>query len=334
MRVFFLASDNQQASGGLKFIYRFCELANELGFDAAVMHGKFGFRINNFNHEAPVVFNSSWKKLSRREMSIQTLRRALGQLLLKDRETEISPEDIIIIPENRLVRAHEIFPQNSKIVLNQNPFLAARQGTPRDEAEIIGTLSTSEICLEVSRRFLSEKPAFLVPYWLEREMFTPEKFKKLQIAYMPRRNAEDASMVFKLLTASGAINDVECVPISGMTLEQVAQTLRESIMFLSFADREGFGLPGAEAIASGCLTIGYTGIGGDEYFERFGGWPIAQQDILTYADTVAQVLNSYKTNPEKLDAARMKHASAILTNFDRKATKEALKIALRSIITT
>jgi len=332
VRLYFLASDNLQASGGLKFIYRFCEIANELGFDAAVMHGKRGFQISNFNHNAPVVFNSKWKRSSRSKSVRRTLDYAVGRFIGNVKETEVHSKDVIILPENRLFRVHEIFPKNPKIVLNQNPFLAARQGKPESISNIIGSLNTSEVCLEVSRRLLSTKPSFLVPCWIERDVFSYKKTKKLQIAYMPRRNAKDAVMVFKLLEASGVIADVQVVPVSGMTLEQVAQILGDSIMFLSFADREGFGLPGAEAIASGCLTVGYTGIGGDEFFERFGGWPIAQQDILSYADTVAEILGRYKSDPSTLDGIRMENAENIALHYNMRSTKDALKHALSSLL--
>lgn len=333
VKIFFLASDNPHASGGLKFIYRYCEMANELGYDAAVMHGKPGFGVDNFTHNAPIVFNYSWKKPSRRKAAFQTIHQASERLLSKNREVVVNSGDIIIVPENRLFRVHEIFPDTQKIVFNQNPFLAARQGVPRKNVDIIGTLNTSDICLAMSRRLLPEKPAFVVPYWLEREVFKPEKTKKHQIAYMPRRNAEDASMVFNLLAASGATADIKIVPISNMTLDQVAQTLRESLMFFSFADREGFGLPGAEAIASGCLTIGYTGIGGDEFFTRFGGWPIAQQDILTFADTAASILDSYERDPEPLDSLRMKNADAISDHYSKPTAQTAFEAALASMLT-
>lgn len=334
MTIFFLASDNPQPSGGLKFIYRYCELTNEIGYDAAIMHGTSGFQVDKFSHNAPVVFNYSWKKLSRRQVVSQTLRRASERLLAQNKETKVKPDDIVVIPENRLFRAHKIFPGNPKIILNQNPFLAARQGVPKNTKDIIGSLSTSQICQEVSHRLFPDKLAFHLPLWIEREIFTPTQNKKRQIAYMPRRNAEDASMILNLLAASGVTAGIKIVPISNMNLEEVAHTLRESFMFLSFADHEGFGLPAAEAIASGCLTIGYTGIGGDEFFSQFGGWPIAQQDILTFTDTVADTLKSYKRDPRTLDSNRMNNAVAILNHYNRSSAQRALTEALETMFWT
>ena len=53
----------------------------------------------------------------------------------------------------------------------------------------------------------------------------------------------------------------------------VADILRESQVFLSFGHPEGFGLPPAEALACGCLVIGYHGGGGREYFGPAGAYP-------------------------------------------------------------
>lgn len=332
MRLLFLGSDNRLPSGGLKFIYRFCELAKEIGYDAAVMHGKPGFRVNKFTHNAPVVFNCNWQKLSRRQRILRNLERIPYHFLRDEKETVVHKDDVIIVPENRIYRVHEIFPGTQKIILNQNAFLAARQGMPETAKDIIGSISTSELCLKISCKLIAEKPASYVPLWLNPKIFVPTKTKKRQVAYMPRRNAQDARMVFNLLAASNVIADTKIVPIENMTLDEVARTLRESLMFFSFADREGFGLPAAEAIASGCLTIGYTGIGGDEFFSKFGGWSIAQQNIPAFVDTVAKILRDYENEPHQLDAARLKNGKDILDAYSKSAAKTALRTALASMV--
>jgi len=46
----------------------------------------------------------------------------------------------------------------------------------------------------------------------------------------------------------------------------VADILRSSRVFLSFSQREGFGLPPLEALACGCAVVGYHGFGGRALF--------------------------------------------------------------------
>ncbi|OIH83329.1 hypothetical protein BLJ79_14605 [Arthrobacter sp. UCD-GKA] len=43
--------------------------------------------------------------------------------------------------------------------------------------------------------------------------------------------------------------------------------LRRSSIFMSLSDRDGFGLPPAEAMATGCFVVGYAGGGGNEFFD-------------------------------------------------------------------
>lgn len=331
-RLFFLASDNPKPSGGLKFIYRFCEMACEMGYDAAVMHGNAGFQIENFEHSAPVVHHSGWKKRSRRDALQEKVRKVRARLNGASRQINVTTNDIIIVPENRLFRANEIFPDTRKIVLCQNPFLSARQGSSPPGASILGAIGISDITVEVIHRLLPDTPVFKVPLWIDPGMFSPSREKRRRLVYMPRRNGDEARMVLNLLLARGVLNDFELIPLDGVTVDEVGKTLHENLIFLSFAGLEGFGLPGAEAIASGCLTIGYTGIGGDEFFSRFGGWAIAQQDIVGYADSIAEVIMRYKEDSDAMDDARMAHAKAILDHYKRSKTRAALEMALSALV--
>lgn len=53
--------------------------------------------------------------------------------------------------------------------------------------------------------------------------------------------------------------------MDGLPQAEVAQALARAKIFLLGNEREGLGLPGLEAMASGCVTIGFHGGGGREY---------------------------------------------------------------------
>ena len=57
----------------------------------------------------------------------------------------------------------------------------------------------------------------------------------------------------------------EFTPLSQLSHSDVLR--RMSILQHSFFASQGFGLPVAEALASGCFVIGYTGLAGREFLE-------------------------------------------------------------------
>jgi glycosyltransferase involved in cell wall biosynthesis len=77
----------------------------------------------------------------------------------------------------------------------------------------------------------------------------------------------------------------------------VARIYQESLLFLSFGYPEGFGLPAAEAMASGCVVIGFHGGGGREFFNPEFSYPIEQGDIIGFAKTVEEVIQSFERDP-------------------------------------
>jgi Glycosyltransferase len=61
---------------------------------------------------------------------------------------------------------------------------------------------------------------------------------------------------------------VEWVEIRNMTPDEVAKTLASCHIFLSTGFPEGCPLPPLEAMASGCLVVGFTGYGGWDYMRQ------------------------------------------------------------------
>ncbi len=53
---------------------------------------------------------------------------------------------------------------------------------------------------------------------------------------------------------------------------EVAAIMGQAAIFLSLSRFEGLGMTTLEAMASGCLVVGFTGIGGREYASRTNGF--------------------------------------------------------------
>ena len=140
--------------------------------------------------------------------------------------------------------------------------------------------------------------------------------KKLQIAYMPRKRRQDAKIIVSALKSRADMADVTFLAIENVTEDALQSILGESLMFMSFSSQEGFGLPPAEALSAGCLVVGYTGVGGDEYLTPDVAFPIQDSDIVTFIETVQAVIGEYKADPTRLDKMRKTASEFILGKYN------------------
>lgn len=89
-----------------------------------------------------------------------------------------------------------------------------------------------------------------------------------RICWMPRKNKALARQIREIVTAWRArrgAEQPEWVEIQNMTQTEVAQTMRGCSIFLSTGFPEGCPLPPLEAMASGCVGVGFSGFGGWDY---------------------------------------------------------------------
>ena len=99
-----------------------------------------------------------------------------------------------------------------------------------------------------------------------------------------------------------------------MQHEKVASALQEAMLFLSCGHPEGFGLPLAEAIACGCLVVGYHGLAGRDFalphmhVVEFG-------DLLGLLKGLEQELGRFDAAPEEVITERLAASEAILQAY-------------------
>ncbi len=90
----------------------------------------------------------------------------------------------------------------------------------------------------------------------------------VRIAWMPRKNKALALQVRTLFEARNPKAQVEWLSIHGKEPHEVADILRTAEVFLATGFPEGFGLPPLEAMACGCLVVGFSGLGAWDYFKQ------------------------------------------------------------------
>ena len=149
---------------------------------------------------------------------------------------------------------------------------------------------------------------------------------------MPRRLSKDSLSLINLLKLRNRLNGFQFVPIDKMTPQQVASTLKESLIFLSLSHREGFGLPPAEAMACGCIVIGYSGNGGDEFFDEKHCFPIKDGDILSFARTIENIIEQYSQNENSYNKITNDASNYILEKYSKEKTETEFITAWKEIM--
>ncbi len=306
MTVYVLSPDNDKPSGGIKILYRHVDVLNRNGIDAAVLHQNAGFRCSWFKNDTSI--------------------RYLAQ-------TQLAEDDFLVIPEiyGPHMAAMSDIPMIGrkvrKVIFNQNcryTFLGQTLDTVRSPGfslpynnrdDFVGAMVVSEDSREYLEYVFPGIDIWRVYNAIDVENFKFSDRKKKQICFMPRKHAEDALQVLGILSLRGALRDFEVVAIEGKTEVEVAEIMQESMFFLSFGYPEGCPLPPAEAMACGCVVVGYDGFGGREYFDEAFCYPVRVGDITGFAGIVESLISQYSIDPSALMAKAKAASDFISTNY-------------------
>ena len=339
-RLLFPLTENNAPSGGRKFTYHVVDLLNDAGFEAWIIHPRDKFRLNWFPNKTKVgqcleLFpNQNEKNWLRNFFYLASPRRKKSAQRIDSNASnrlEIQESDIIFIPETRLGVAHRMPKINPKIIFNQNPYFMFKQQLPEEtrindllaETNVKAVIAASKLTYEFQNLVLPKMPSFLVQLFIE-DIFCFQNKKKTQIAYMPRRRLGDAQAVINMLRARGLDKHVSFIAIDDLSQIEVAKILRESLIFMSFSEREGFGLPSAEAMASGCAVVGYTGGGGDEFFDPEYCFPVQEGDLLSFVGAIENILHMNNSQTEELDNMRRTASETIRTRYSYENSRQSI----------
>lgn len=310
--IYFLSPPDTEPSGGIKHLYRQADILNRNGYSAAVVHERPGFRHTWFDNRTRVVSTS---------------------------EIKLAPTDFLVFPEVFGPQVSTFAKGVRKVVFNQNCYRTfTLYGLDRDKSapsyldpDVVAVIVASVNAEAYLRYAFPSKPLFRVSLGIDATLFSHRPVKRRCLAFMPRRLPDDLLQVVNILKFRGVLDDVELAPIDKMSEAQVAAAMKEALVFLSFSSREGFGLPPAEAMACGCIVIGYAGGGGAEYLLPELSYPVPDGDIVTFARTVEEVLAEHARDPAQL-AEKARRASAfILDTYSVEREERSCIAAWRAI---
>jgi glycosyltransferase involved in cell wall biosynthesis len=269
-RIFVLCPDYDEPSGGVRRLYRHVDVLCRHGARAWVLHRRPGFRCTWFDNDTPV--------------------------MAFDR-AGLTAADFLVVPEVYGPDLGGMAPGVPKVVFNQNAYFTFRGFAPGRivppgpylSREVVAVFAVSEDNAAYLRHAFPGLQVRRIHYGID-PLFAPRGPKRRAIAYMPRKNADDAVQVLNILSCRGALNGWELLPIDGLPEAEVARRLAECLIFLSFGMVEGCPLPPLEAMACGCFVVGYHGRGGREYFDPSFSRPVEAGDIIGFARAIEEAL--------------------------------------------
>ncbi|MGQ9671034.1 MAG: glycosyltransferase [Desulfosoma sp.] len=340
MNIYYMClSNSNHPVGGVRVMYRHVDILNEAGVEAYIVHAKDGFRCTWFENSTPIVYwrenmvDRAVEKVMKRmrPRSVQRIRLRGG------RRHRILEGDVIAIPEIFGPGIASFARGVRKVILNQNGYLTFRGYNFRPDAvanpyvhpEVAGVMVNSLDGEAYLRHAFPAAKIVRFKLSVDKNVFSYQEKKKKQITFSLIKNLSDALQVINILRCRGVLQGWNVLPFINRPQREVAQIMRDSLVFLSFGYPEGFGLPAAEAMACGCLVIGYHGGGGREFFKPEFSYPIEAGDIVGFARTVEKVLQSYEDQRLRFDAMRRAAAEFIRATYsaeeERKSVLEAWK---------
>jgi hypothetical protein len=308
-RIIYVSPRNATPSGGIRTMHRHVQLLRRGGFDAYICHAVDGFRPDWFSDDVPFIYRSE---------------------LIEPRRLKLFPDDHLVFFEmaDKVITFFNQYRGATRHLFCQNQFqmFDALDGLgvkSWQECGVSRAFACAPIIAEAARLCLGFAQVPVVPCAVDTTVFRPGP-KTLQIAYMPRKRLRDVPYIRRCFAqAYPALAGTRWMEIEGQTEEKVAQILGESAIFLSLSRREGLGLPPLEAMASGCLVVGFTGIGGRDYADARNGLWCEEDDLWGAANKLAAACSGIERgSPET--TAMVEAGRATAARYSVAAMEQAL----------
>jgi glycosyltransferase involved in cell wall biosynthesis len=249
MRIVFFIPPLSRPSGGLSVIYQMAELLADLRHEVLLAGISGAFHHAPAGSALPFL---DWDKI------------------------DLAPQDVWCVPEswpNALVPGLRsgartlVYAQNWVFMLGNLPPGSNWSALP------VGYIAVSHPVRWFLENILALRVKAVLPPPLRDCFFkTERKFSPalpVRVAWMPRKNkalAEQIQQVaLALLRRNPKAPQILWVPLQDLAPEEVAAQLSTCQIFLCSSLAEGFGLPPLEAMATGCVPVGFAGFGGWEY---------------------------------------------------------------------
>jgi glycosyltransferase involved in cell wall biosynthesis len=297
--VYYLCPDYQVPSGGIRVIYRHVDVLNASGRAAAVLHHSDGFACDWFEHST----------------------RVLGAPSVR-----LSAEDVLVVPEVYGPYLERLPRKPTLVAFNQNAYLTYEHlpsGASPDYEIFAAAMTVSDDSAEFLRFAFPGLDVSVVPNTVDADLFHPGSERPApRLALMPRKRPADAAEILRLL--GPRLEGWEVVAIEGCSEVETADLLRSAPLFLALGRREGFGMPAAEAMASGCYVTGFGGFGGRDLFDPACSAPVEDGDVLGAARELGRAIELWDGCPKEIRELGARARERVLERWSPQRQRTAL----------
>jgi len=313
-RLFFVCyPDTNHPIGGVKQIYRQVEILAAAGVQAWVVQQQPGFRASWFESSAPVIDLESLRAL------------------------DLNPQgDLLVLPETWLRNMPQYFPGIPKVIFNQNAFYTFGLDGHCDpdtldlyhhpDLRAVVTVSEDSRALLVRGCGVHPDRCLHVINGIDSALFHVPRVKVRRIVFLARKHSHHARKVALMASTRPALARYPFRELGSLSHGRVAHELREALVFLSCGHPEGFGLPLAEALASGCLVVGYHGLAGRD-FALPHMRPVEFGDLLGFLDALEEEVLRFEADPGAVTTERCHASQQILERYGLEAERlQAMRV--------
>lgn len=332
-KIYFVCPNNKFISGGVKQIYRQVEILNKNGIASYVLlQGKN--KNQWFDSQAPIAYSPYLFKKLKYEMQDRKLglMERLKLWFLKKKSIHLDEDTILVFPEIYGYKIDKIVPGIKKVIFNQNCYYTFNQYVidkeykqiPYYSQDVLATIVVSKDSEAYLKYTFPTIKIYRATIGIPETIFGYSAKKRQQICFMPRKLKEDVIQVINILKQRGLLKHWELVSIDNKTEIEVAEIMKNSVFFLSFNHREGFGLPPVEAMSCGCYVIGYHGEAGKEYFKEEFSSVIEGGNIIEYVKKIEEMITIYEKDPSFFLKKGERASAFVLSNYSIEKEQESI----------
>ncbi len=337
--IIFFTHAEKRPSGGAKYIYKFSQIINGMkNFSSEIVHIKKK-RTSKYKNSINKILNlkkdiySGWQFNEITYTENFKYNWFKNKINLKENFEFNFKKDFVILPEIFAHLANEllikkkvryaIFVQNGYSLDSTNNEQNLFKAYKNARFILAGSKDTYN-CIKL--RFPKLKTQILkVNYSLDIGKINFNKKKNL-ITYTNRKLPQHSNLVISYLKPHLPKKWI-LKNLNDLSYEKYLSIIKQSKIFLSFSSLEGLGLPPVEAALAGNQVIGYTGEGGNDYWQKPLFIKVNSGEINKF---VLNIINEIKRNNLKKKHLKTKY-NLLKKKFSKENEIKSIKNFLKLI---